>query len=202
MGMLEAKVDYTVGEYARMFVISKKAFRRILSEAHVRESSRVKGVPCYRMKDVMKHIMLQEMVPEYASFSLYTCGGRGETAEGIVDSFLRDYRLNVGKEYEGSVERLMERVSGILRSRKHRGKVLKIVRADGKIAYVFAEHASPEQKKAAEERRRTVKAAFYYNPANGMFYSTFDGKKLGGDEVELLKRIYFYVDALLRARIQ
>jgi hypothetical protein len=194
--------EYSAKEYAEMLDISKRTFKKLISEAKIKESSVVDGVPKYKQADVIKYIVLEEKLPLYINFILYFAGDRGRSLDSILEGFLDDYKFYSNEEYrdrfgKDALEKLRMRIYDILRVRERRGSVVRVVR-NKRLVYILPRYATPEQKKEHEDRRNALKIVFYYNPVTNSIRSSIPPKGgLTDDEVKALQMIRAYANAVL-----
>ena len=197
----ELKLEYDAKEWAEILGISERTFKRLISEAKIKESSVVDGVPQYKLSDVHKYIVIHEKLSLYIRQLLYFSGADGASADGICEAFCdahKSYSFAHEEYYFGErLENLRERIRDILKKGVRRRTLLKVVR-DGKLVYILPRYATPEQKEEAENRRNTIRAKFYFNPVNKYIKSTIPLKKgLDKKRIEFLQAIRTYVDTAL-----
>jgi hypothetical protein len=196
-----AQEEHSAKEYAEMLDISERTFMELISKAKIRKSSKVDGVPKYRMEDVLKYILSR--IPKevngktrtlalYINFCLWRAREKGVTTFEVVDSILSEYKKICGIDYPGSTNVLREKIRTILRVRRFRGSVLPIPRPSG-YAFVSAKYATLDQKSVGEimnerirKRAKATKIIFYYDPETNFFDTPLLHKTPNKAEIDFL----------------
>jgi hypothetical protein len=198
----EFKEEYSAKEWAEILGIPEKTFMKLISEAKIEKSSEVDGVPQYKQGDVMKYIVLKEMISLYINYFLSFFGDRGMGVGDLHEGFLGDYKFYSHEEFRGrfgedASEKIRKRIYDILRKRARRGTLVKVIR-DKKPVYILPQYATPEQRKNDEGRGNYLKIVFFFNPASKSIKSTIPlEKKLTDDEKIAFLAIRTYADTML-----